>query len=73
MEARISRFAQRGNCASNRHSPARHRRALDGPETGMTSGIQQELSSTGDNRFMPGITLHYPEFSGMGVTPANAT
>ena len=38
-----------------------------GPESGITSGFRPDLSSTRDNRFMSGITLHYPEFTGMGT------
>jgi hypothetical protein len=73
MEARISRFSRWEKCIRIGSSSASCRRAVDRPETGIVSGIQANLSSTRDNRFMPEFTLHYPEFSGMGVTPANAT
>jgi hypothetical protein len=49
------------------------RRLPNGPESGISSGSQHALYSARDNRFMPRITLHYPEFTGMGVTSADAT
>jgi len=47
--------------------------ARAGREYGTFNGVEQAPAAARDNRFMPRITLHYAEFSGMGVTPANAT
>jgi len=45
----------------------------DVPRSGIFSGSQSNFALAREHRFMPRITLHYPEFTGTGLTPADAT
>ena len=73
MEARISRFFCGGGCTAGQRLAEPSQRLADGPQTVIFSAFRRALSAAREHRFMPGIPLHYTEFSGMGVTPANAT
>ena len=53
--------------------PAPFQRPPDVAPSGVFSGSQLKLTIAHEHRFMPRFTLHYPEFTGMGVTPADAT
>jgi hypothetical protein len=73
MEARNSRFFHRQFSSPDRRLSEVVREPPDGPRSGIFSGSQRHLPFSRNNRFMPRITLHYPEFTGMGVTSADAT
>lgn len=73
MEARISRFFCRRVSVSYGRLSMAFLRLPDGPRSGTLSGSQRNFYAARDHRFMLRITLHYPEFTGMGVTPADAT
>jgi len=73
MEAQFSRFFYRRSWSSDRRLSGVIRQRPDGPGSGIFSGSQRHLPVARNNRFMSRITLHYPEFTGMGVTPADAT
>jgi hypothetical protein len=73
MEAQNSRFFCSQFLSPDRRLSGVNIQLPDGPRSGIFSGSQRHLPLARNNRFMPRITLHYPEFTGMGVTPADAT